>query len=173
MKFLSLLVFLVAMVWTWGLVRSIPKISFETHVGIHDNLANYIEQALLARKPNAKDFRIHRLWTEETKPEADLKANFTYSFAEDDDNSRTTIQGWAILTPVTQFEGEEVPAGTRWRVKEVHPLSDSVVFEQGSVIKAGEDEPTESTQETDSGAANAAPAPLKDASEHEHNPAPH
>lgn len=142
MKFLSLIFFVVTLSWTWSLIHSTPRISFETHVGIHDNLAMYIAQALEAKKPLARDFEIQRLWTEETKPDSkELRAHFTYSFSEDSNKTRTTIQGWAILEPLPEEEGAE--AGTRWKVKEVHPISDSVVFEEGSIIRANEDAPPE------------------------------
>lgn len=152
MKFLSLIFFLVSLTWTWSLIHSIPRVSFETHVGIHDNLAFYIQEALAAKKPDAKDFQIHRLWTEETKADTkELKAHFTYSFAEEVTKTRTTIQGWAILQPLPENEGEE--PGTKWLVKEVHPTSDSVVFEEGSVIRAFED-----AVEMEEPAAEAAPS---------------
>ena len=142
MKILSLIFFVVTLSWTWSLIHSVPRISFETHVGIHDSLAMYIAQALEAKKPNARDFEIQRLWTEETKPDSkELRAHFTYSFSEETSRTRTTIQGWAILEPLLEAEGAE--PGTRWLVKEVHPISDSVVFEEGSVIRANEDAPPE------------------------------
>lgn len=154
MKFLSLILFIVALVWTWGIIHSVPKVSFETHVGIHDNLAVFIQEALSARKPEAKDFQIHRLWTEETKPEnGELKAHFTYSFAEEAAKTRTTIQGWALLEAVKEVNGQPVEPGTRWKVKEVQPTSDSVTFEEGTTVRAKEDLPP------DSGAATSAPAP--------------
>lgn len=155
MKFLSLILFIVALVWTWGIIHSVPKVSFETHVGIHDNLAVFIQEALAARKPEAKDFQIHRLWTEETKPEnGELKAHFTYSFAEEAAKTRTTIQGWALLEAIKEVDGQPVEPGTRWKVKEVQPTSDSVTFEEGTTVKAKEDLPPENDD-----AAATAPTP--------------
>lgn len=156
MKILSVIFFLVTMVWTWTLIHSTPRVSFETHVGIHDNLALYIAQALEAKKPNARDFEIQRLWTEETKPDgAELRAHFTYSFSESDNKTRTTIQGWAILEPLPVEEGAE--PGTRWLVKEVHPISDSVVFEEGSIIRANEDPEMEVAPDAEGSGTEAPP----------------
>lgn len=144
MKFLSLILFIVALVWTWGIIHSVPKVSFETHVGIHDNLAVYIQEALAAKRPEAKDFQIHRLWTEETKADnGELKAHFTYSFSEEADKTRSTIQGWAILEAIKEADGQPIEPGTKWRVKEVQPTSDSVTFEEGTTVKAKEDLPPE------------------------------
>ena len=100
MKFISLICFIIAMVWTWNLIHTAPAVSFETHVGIHDELSSYIEQTLRNKKPGATDFIVQKIWTEETSKANELRAHFTYSFMEtnsQNEKTKSTISGWAML----------------------------------------------------------------------------
>ena len=100
MKFIGLICFIVAMVWTWNLIHTTPSVAFETHVGIHDELSGYIEQALRKKKPEASDFIVQKIWTEETGRPNELKAHFSYMFNEvsaQNEKTKSLISGWAIL----------------------------------------------------------------------------
>lgn len=80
-KIVSVVIFAVDLTWTWMLMHSSQAIGFETHSGIQQRLAEMIRQTVITKKPNAKQFRISRLWTE-SMSDTKVRAVFAYEFTE-------------------------------------------------------------------------------------------
>jgi hypothetical protein len=142
MKYLSVLAFLLLLAWTWNVIHTDQAISFETHAGIQEKLAQVIQQTILNKKPNASGVRIQRLWTE---PEGNDKvlANFVYTFQEPDSNGKTVtsqITGHGLLEKQT----DDGSGMDRWSLKEVKTTGDSIVFEDGLMVTPGEEPAAES-----------------------------
>lgn len=130
-KIVSLIIFTAALVWTWNVIHSSPAIGFETHSGIQEKLADLIKQTVMTKKPNAKNFKITRLWTESLS-ENKVRAVFAYSFADtmEADNTEQTVEGEAVLFR----EPEDESGQDRWTLQSVHTTNDIVTFSEGLVV---------------------------------------
>lgn len=131
-KILSLVVFTVALVWSWSVIHSASAIGIETHSGIQDRLATLIQQTVQQKKPAAQDIQVVRLWTE-TLDENKVRAVFAYRFTEMFDGgekSEQTVEGEAIL----HREPSEDSRIDRWVLQNVRTTNDIVTFDQGAVV---------------------------------------
>ena len=81
MKYFSVIFFAAALSWTWTVIHSKPDVSFETHSGIQEKLAELIKNSILAKKPAATEIVIEKIWTEMITDER-VKASFIYSYKE-------------------------------------------------------------------------------------------
>lgn len=141
-KIISLLVFAVALVWTWNLFNGAPAaVAFETHADIQTKLAELIKESLIAKKPSASGFQVMRIWTE-TLGDNKVRAVFAYKFNDSIENGETTeqtIEGEAILhrQPST-FQEED-----HWVVQSVKTTNDIVSFNEGATVSPNMDLPTE------------------------------
>lgn len=145
MKLLSIVVFSIALIWTWNIMHSSPNISFETHAGIQEKLAQLITDNLKIKKPTATDVHVEKVWTEVIGKNK-VKAYFVYSFKDAATGSTvaTQISGEGILekqatAPVETNTGAEKSASAEhWQLSQVKTSSDVVVFEDGLVVTPGE-----------------------------------
>jgi hypothetical protein len=154
-KYVSMIFFMTLLGWSWGIVHSSPKISFETHAGIQEKLADLIKKAVQERKPDATELSIDQLWTEIIS-ETSLKAHFSYSYknASEDGRVNSSIRGFVLLNKV--LEPTETEENETWKVAEVKTTNNALVFEEGLLINAGDtpesetpavDKPTETKSE--------------------------
>lgn len=142
-KIISLLIFACAMSWTWSVIHSSEAIGFETHSGIQLKFVELIESTLEAKKPNAKDLAIHKIWTE-ALGENKVKAIFEYSFLEESEDGEMIEQfigGEAVL----YREPSEQANVDKWVLQSVETTNDAVVFTEGSTITPGDEETPENT----------------------------
>ena len=134
-KIVSLVVFIAALVWTWNIIHTSEAVGFETHSGIQSKLAELIENTLGTKKPNAKDLKITRLWTE-TLGDNKVRAVFAYSFTEPSEGGEAleqVIEGEAVL----HREPSENAEVDKWALQSVKTTNDMVVFTEGSKITPG------------------------------------
>lgn len=153
-KIVSLVVFIAALAWTWNVIHSSEAIGFETHSGIQVKLAELIQQTLSAKKPQAKDLTITRLWTESLSDNK-VRAVFAYKFIDASETGEAleqVIEGEAIL----HREPSETPNVDKWTLQSVKTTNDTVVFTEGSTISPGEVAPDGSLATPE---ATATPAP--------------
>lgn len=151
-KIVSLVVFVAALAWTWNVIHSTEAIGFETHSGIQAKLAELIQQTLTAKKPQAKDLTITRLWTEPVG-ENKVRAVFSYKFTEPSENGESldqVIEGEAVL----HREPSETPNVDKWILQSVKTTNDMVVFSEGSTLTSGD------SQEPPPAEATPTPSPM-------------
>ncbi|MGZ3770904.1 MAG: hypothetical protein ACXVCP_09995 [Bdellovibrio sp.] len=156
-KFISLIVFTAALVWTWNVIHTTQAVGFETHSGIQIKLAELIKSTLATKKPNAKDLSITRLWTE-TLGENKVRAVFAYKFTDVSENGESvqqTIEGEAIL----HREPSEDSKVDKWTLQSVKTTNDVVVFTEGSVITPGSESPSTESTPTETPAEKPAEVP--------------
>lgn len=134
MKYLSLAVFLVALVWTWNVIHKSPDVSFETHSGIQERLAQLIQDTIKAKKPNSISVVINKMWTETTAPDR-VKAFFEYSYTDQTEEGEvtSTIHGEGLL----QRQGDDGSGQDRWSLVQMKTTSDAIVFEDGLIVTTG------------------------------------
>lgn len=133
MKYISVLVFAVVLAWTWHVIHSSSAISFETHSGIQEKLANLITQTIKAKRPAATDILIEKLWTEAVNDDK-VEAHFLYSYKDQSEGGVVTrqIEGDGTLErQKSQTENEE-----RWSLTKVHTSNDAISFDDAMIITA-------------------------------------
>jgi hypothetical protein len=154
MKYVSLVLFTLALIWTWNLVHTPSDISFETHSGIQEKLAGLITDTIKAKRPSASDIVIQKIWTEVISNEK-VKAFFIYSFKDNSESGLVTseIRGEGLL------ERKEPTANgeDHWVLSKVHTSSDAIQFDDATII-TGSSKSTEDTT-TPAEGTESAPAP--------------
>jgi hypothetical protein len=131
-KIISPIVLAVLLVWTWHTIHAPAAIGFETHSGIQLKLMELIESTLQAKKPEAKDLEVIKIWTSSIG-ENKVKANFAYRFTEPGEENGTakkTIQGEAVL----HREPTEDATIDKWVLQSVNTQMESLNFTEGSEI---------------------------------------
>ena len=145
MKYLSVFMFALLLAWTWNVIHRDAAISFETHAGIQEKLAQLIQQTVMNKRPTASKIQIQKIWTE-PKGEDEVLAHFTYSFQEPDTHGKfltNQITGQSLL----QKQTDNGSGLDRWSLKDVKTTGDSVVFEEGLLVTPG-DEPSHDSSVT-------------------------
>lgn len=155
-KIASFIIFTIALIWTWDIIHSSSAIGFETHSGIQEKLAVLIKQTVMTKKPEAKDFKITRLWTEAVNDNK-VRAVFAYEFSEPSEGKEMTaqsVEGEAILFREPQDETNL----DKWTLQSVKTTSDSVIFSEGLVVTPGADDDIPGAVPASSGGPSEAPA---------------
>lgn len=146
-KIVSPLLLAALLIWTWHTVHTPSAIGFETHSGVQLKLAELIGNTLQAKKPEAENLRIVKIWT---SPVSDNKINavFTYAFTEKDAEGGTAdklIQGEATL----YREPTEDPTLDKWVLQSVRTELEALNFTDGSVVlPEGAENPEAATPES-------------------------
>jgi hypothetical protein len=142
MKYISVLVFAIVLGWTWHVIHSSSSISFETHSGIQEKLAELITSTIKAKRPTATDVMIEKLWTEVISDDK-VEAHFVYSFKDQSEGGITTteIQGSGLLERQAAKDDQD-----RWSLTKVHTSNDAVVFDDAVIITADGKETPENSQ---------------------------
>jgi hypothetical protein len=129
MKYLSTIIFLAAMYWTWALVNNVPAVSEQVHVDLQNSLKSFIGEQLQAAYPNMANLSFDKFWTETI--DAD-KVKVTFIFSYDDANDqvgeiRSRREGYTVMRRVTETVDQ-----TDWDFQdgEIVILSDQVEFKE-------------------------------------------
>jgi hypothetical protein len=131
-KIISPIVIAILLVWSWFNIHSPASVGFETHSGIQLKLMELIQSTLQAKKPEAKDLEIVKVWTS-ALGDNKVKANFAYRFtepSEEGETARKTIEGEAIL----YREPTEDPTVDKWVIQSVKSQLEALNYSEGSVI---------------------------------------
>ena len=146
MKFLSLIVLLILVSWSWAYIHQTADIAEQTHIDIQEDLTRFITNYISEQLPNSRNIRFEKMWTSRTKSEQ-LKASFRYSFEDvdaEDGSARVEIEGYALLN---RKEGENPDLDT-WSFDELHILDNVIEFTEGLNITPGADT-EEATKESE------------------------
>lgn len=159
MKYLSLIVFVVALAWTWHLVHSSNPVSFETHSGIQEKLATLISETIQAKRPTATDIVIRKIWTENMSPTGDrVKAFFVYAFKDNSGEAgpiTSEIRGEGFL----ERQPDDGSGNDRWVLTKVFTSSDSIQFDDATIVTASPNgSSTSETENEPQGEAKPAPS---------------
>lgn len=134
-KIISPLVLVILMYWSWNMVHTPSAIGFETHSGVQLKLAELIGNTLIAKKPEAENLEIVKIWTSPLG-ENKIRAVFTYKFTEksqdpaDSETAEKFIEGEAVL----YREPTEDPTLDKWVLQSVRTQLESLNFNEGSVV---------------------------------------
>ncbi len=153
-KIISLIVFAVALIWTWNIIHNSQAIGFETHSGIQQKLADLIKQTIATKKPEAKNLQVTRLWTEPMNDNK-VRAVFAYKFtepAEGGESTEQSIEGEAILHREVSDDNKV----DKWTLQSVKTTNDVLIFSEGSTVGPQTETPSENVE------ATAPPAEIKE-----------
>jgi hypothetical protein len=133
MKYISIIVFGAFLIWTWSVVHNTPDLSFETHSGIQEKLGLLIIETVKAKKPQASDIVIEKIWTEQADKNQ-VKAFFVYSFKDATEEGRITsrIEGNGLLERQPSEDAEK----DLWKLTRVQTSNDAIQFDEAMVITA-------------------------------------
>ncbi|MDZ4660325.1 MAG: hypothetical protein SGJ18_01765 [Pseudomonadota bacterium] len=149
MKYLSIIFFLVLMKFTWGMAYKAPVVSIETHKLIQTELKDIIYQVLVQYRPTATNLKFQTIWTERLS-DHQLKAHFTYSFVDSDDQDGESVEqtqdGEVILNQIPPSDGDQMDQNGQksqksqksWSLDEVTVLRQALHFKKGIVISPAE-----------------------------------
>ncbi len=132
MKYFSLIIFAVLLSWTWHLVHRNNAVSFETHAGIQEKMAELISTTVQAKRPAATNIIIEKIWTE-VMDDRKVKAFFVYSFKEAKGESgpvSSQIKGDGIL----ERQPDDGSGQDHWTLTKVQTTGDSVQFDEATLI---------------------------------------
>lgn len=137
MKYLGVIAFVAALTWTWNIIHLDSPVSFETHSGIQEKLAGLIQETIKAKRPNASEIQIDKIWTELLTP-GKVKAFFVYTFKDSESGgTSTTIKGEGLL----ERQDEDGSGLDHWVLTKVKTTNDSVSFDEGLVVTPGDSKP--------------------------------
>lgn len=131
-KIISPLVLVGLLVWTWHTIHTPSAIGFETHSGVQLKLAELIGNTLQAKKPDAENLQIVKIWTSPMS-ENKIQARFTYKFTEkgtEGDTADKLIDGEAVL----YREPTEDPTLDKWVLQSVKTELEALNFTEGSEV---------------------------------------
>ncbi len=134
MKIVSLVLVLAALIGTWRLAHSRGPMTQAVHVGIQADLKRIITEYVQTNRPDSKDLRFQKFWTETLK-DGKIKATFTYTFQDTTEESGLTeleISGVAVLNKI-----DENPETVTYSLDELQVLDNSIRFEEPIQITAG------------------------------------
>jgi Co/Zn/Cd efflux system component len=137
MKYLSLIVFLIALQWTWSFSHRPSNISESAHVGIQSDLKKIISDYITENLPTSRNLRFEKFWSEQLKKNK-VKASFVYSFDDDDKESgsaRVVIEGYAILNRDSKVD----ETFDYWNLDELYILNNKIDFKDPMLIDLQKD----------------------------------
>jgi len=155
MKYISLIVFTAALVWTWDVVHHHNGIDFETHSGIQEKLATLINDTIKARRPTASEIVIEKIWTEVISSNK-VRAFFTYSFKDNSEASGGIVTSQIKGEGLLERQPNDGSGNDRWSLTKVHTTSDAIQFDEATIVtgnstetslEAGTDETTKTVSE--------------------------
>lgn len=131
MKYISLLIFAVALIWTWNIIHDSSSISFETHSGIQERMAEYLNNKIKEKKPTASEIKVEKIWTEVLGINK-VRAFFIYSFSDMTESGpvKSEIKGEGIL----ERQAEDDSGMDRWTLTKIHTTSDAIQFDEATLI---------------------------------------
>lgn len=134
MKFISPILFLIAMSWTWCLSMAAQPVPESVHLGVQTNLKRIITEYVQKNLATAKNVQFDKMWTEVIKKDR-IKAVFAYTFVDENKengDAKVQIEGFAILN-----KSNETADSMDWSFDELHILNNSVDYKDPIRITPG------------------------------------
>ena len=162
MKFISALFFIALMILSWNLVHKTPALSFETHAGIQERLAVWLEENYRKQFPELTSFRIDKMRTRTVSPDQ-VEAHITTEYelpnpqpspsakaGQDSDSNGTSKHRNNLKLRLERVVDSERTLLERWRVSATTTLEESIDFSDEMLITPGGNENEATDSESDS-----------------------
>lgn len=130
MKYISLVITLVLMVWTWSLATAAPSTTMDQHKHVEDGVEADISAFIKRKYPETTDVYCQQLYTETVKENEEMNVHFRCSTEGTAQNGADKVQ--------QMFEGDLRLGSTdgfqTWTELGGQIRSPDIVFENGSKI---------------------------------------
>jgi hypothetical protein len=153
MKYLSLLLLLGLMVWSWSMATAKPSFTLEQHKRVEAGVEEDVRGFILRKYPNTSDIYCQQLYTEVMKPNEEMIAHFrcrTEGETTTAQKVQQTFQGFIYLKSQNNFQTWEEVGG--------EITSPGIQFATEMRINAKDPMPPASAEEQTEEAASPAPA---------------
>jgi len=134
MKYVSLILIVFSLGFTWHLAHLEDPISIKVHRELQVAVTEVIQAAVTQQLPNAKEFHFSRLFTQTINPDT-VQTFFGYTFkeaGEGEEQTERNIEGTATLI-------RDRDDRTKWVLEDIKVDQAAIEFHEGTVIKAGEE----------------------------------
>ncbi|MDE0118928.1 MAG: hypothetical protein OXM55_02835 [Bdellovibrionales bacterium] len=137
---------------TWFVFHQKPKYPEELHISLQDQLKNIIQETLVKQKPQAKNLKFQKMWTQSTKKRDQISAHFKYSF-DDETDVNISIEGQALMNRKSLGASEKYDL---WSVDHIQINNTKMEFSEpitlfSSKFKGKIEEDTEEDEEDEEG----------------------
>lgn len=133
MKYISTIIFIVALVVSWQLIHEKSAINFETHASIQLKLVDVIKQSILEIKPQAENIEILNISTEPLSDQT-IKAYFSYKYSEPDEESKGLVEQQIHGDAVLRRKNGPNFSEDHWVLENVQTQTGHLTFKNGIVI---------------------------------------
>jgi hypothetical protein len=143
MKYLSVVIFIALMSWTWCLATTPSDTSLETLTAVEAEFAEALREQIQLRRPDAREIFFQKLYTEGVQPNGEIRAHFRYQInaTKEGESTEEIIEG----TATRRFD-EETKTWA-WHIDEVS--APSVRFREGTKVSPlkGAESPEQNAEE--------------------------
>ncbi|HEX4925061.1 MAG TPA: hypothetical protein VFV50_13290 [Bdellovibrionales bacterium] len=133
MKYVSLLLIVFSLAFTWRLAHHSDPIPVKLHHELQTAVTDVIKSAVTQQLPDATNFHFSKMYTQTINENA-VQTFFGYTFNEKGESEETerNITGTALLTrdPADQ---------TKWVLEDIRVDQSAIEFQEGTIIKPGEE----------------------------------
>lgn len=131
MKYISLIVVLALMIWSWSLATAEPSFSMDQTKHVEEGVENDIHAFIQRKFPQTKDIYCQQLYTESVKAGEEMNVHFRCNTEGDAANGEKVSQTFEGVLRLASKDGFETwdETGGEIRVPDI-------VFENGSKISA-------------------------------------
>jgi hypothetical protein len=132
MKYLSILLLLVVMRWTWSLATTDRAFSLENHRNLETEVERIITDDIHERQPDARDIEFSQLYTEVVQPEKTIKVHFRYAFNAPSSDGQVTHQ---TFTGDLLLNSDD--SGTTWKKTHISLHQPLLRFKNATKVAPG------------------------------------
>ena len=86
LQLIALTILVLSLLITWSFFQNKNKFPEGTHIAIQDEFQKIVQKKILERNSLAHNIRFNSIWTETTKESSQIRAVFSYSFNDPNDN---------------------------------------------------------------------------------------
>ena len=86
LQLVAITVLALSLLITWSFFQGKNKFPEGTHIAIQDEFQKIVERKILERNPLARNIQFDSIWTETTEESSQIRAVFTYSFNDPNNN---------------------------------------------------------------------------------------
>lgn len=95
-RILAGLLFFAFLISTWFVFYQKPEYPEQVHINLQEQLKAIIQEALLQKNPQARNFQFRKMWTQATNKKNQISAHFKYSF-DDKEQTNISVEGKALM----------------------------------------------------------------------------
>ncbi len=92
LQLIALTILTLSLIITWSFFQGKDKFPEGTHIAIQDEFQKIVQKKILERNPLARNIKFDSIWTETTGESSQIRAVFSYSFNDPNDNSTVDMK---------------------------------------------------------------------------------